>query len=441
MPPRSPATTALSRGSRTAGDPVGSGRYLLIVGDDSLVTCTLPERGEVLIGRDAECEVALVHERISRRHARLHLGEDVIVEDLGSTNGIRVAGRKLDKGERAALPVGESLRLGPYTAILLAGAPDDATRSGELPRAAVIVRDPTPDGANELLTRVAKHGVPVLIQGETGTGKEVLARTIHMLSGRPGEMVAINCAALTGPLLESELFGHEQGAFTGANRAKPGLLEIAGTGTALLDEVGDLPLELQGKLLRALESRQVYRVGGVKPIDLGLRVIAATHKRLTDEVEAGRFRQDLYFRLNGITLEIPPLRDRKSQIPTLAAKFLSETARFGTAAAPRLSPRAIAALIAHDWPGNVRELKLVIDRALLLAPAGEIDARHILLSPARAHPTATPPVDERTRFVELAKQVGGNVSALARELSTSRSQVRRLAARFGVDLEALKRDS
>jgi DNA-binding NtrC family response regulator len=426
----------VSRGSHTAGD---GGRYLLVLGDDSMITRALPASGVVVLGRDSDCDVPLAHEKISRRHARLHLGDDVLVEDLGSTNGIRVAGRKLDKGEKIELPIGESLRLGPYTAIVLSGAPDAQPTDDGVPRAAVIVRDPTVEAADALVTRVAKHNVNVLIAGETGTGKEVLARTIHGLSGRAGELVAINCAALTGPLLESELFGHEQGAFTGATRAKPGLLEIAGNGTALLDEVGDLPLELQGKLLRALESRQVYRVGGVKPVDLSLRVIAATHRRLAEDVAAGRFRQDLFFRLNGITLEIPPLRERRSQIPGLAMQFLAGAAKAAGMAQPRFTARALAALAAHDWPGNVRELRLVVERALLLAPEGDVDVKHILLSPARAQGSvAEAPADERARFVEVARTHHGNVSAIGRELGTSRSQVRRLAMRFGIDLDSLK---
>ncbi|HTJ45383.1 MAG TPA: sigma 54-interacting transcriptional regulator [Kofleriaceae bacterium] len=431
----------MSRGTRAGGDD--SGRYLLVLGDDSMITHALPAEGEVVLGRDGDCDVPLAHEKISRRHVRLHLGVDVVVEDLGSTNGVKLAGRKLGKGERAPLPIGESLRIGPYTAIVLAGSPDGSMSHSDdgVPRAAVTVRDPTIDGASELLRRVAKHGVNILISGETGTGKEVLARTIHVLSGRTGELVAINCAALTGPLLESELFGHEQGAFTGATRAKPGLLEIAGSGTAMLDEVGDLPLELQGKLLRALEARQVYRVGGVKPIDLSLRLIAATHRNLPDDVAAGRFRQDLYFRLNGITLEIPPLRERRSQIPGLALRFLAEASKSAGIAAPTFTARAQAALASHDWPGNVRELRLVIERALLLANGAEIDAKHILLSPARSTPSALAAdgvVDERARFVEVAKAQRGNVSAIGRELGTSRSQVRRLATRFGIDLDSLK---
>ncbi|MCA9674822.1 MAG: sigma 54-interacting transcriptional regulator, partial [Myxococcales bacterium] len=371
---RDRTSTAVSLG---AGEPAPRGRYLLVVGDNRLITTPLPDHGALILGRDADCDVALPHEKISRRHARLVVDDGVTIEDLGSTNGIRVGGARLERGVPAPMPLGESVRLGPFTAIVLASPAGTVVSNDGLPRAALVVRDPTLDGAGELLERVARNSVHVLIQGETGTGKEVLARTLHQLSGRPGELVAINCAALTGDLLESELFGHERGAFTGATRTKPGLLEIAGRGTALLDEIGDLPLELQGKLLRALESRQVYRVGGVQPIDLHLRVLAATHKRLPEAVADGRFRQDLFFRLNGITLELPPLRERRGQIVPLVTRFLDEAARAAGVPAPQLTPATVAALNGHDWPGNVRELRLVIERALLLSGGAPIEVSHL----------------------------------------------------------------
>jgi DNA-binding NtrC family response regulator len=435
---RDPSQTVVSSG---AVPPGGAGRYLLVVGDDKMITVPLPAHGEIVIGRDADCDVPLPHAKISRRHARIQLGPEMSIEDLGSTNGIKVGGTRLERNVSAPLPLGESVRLGPFTAIVMA-APIGAQVSADgLPRAALVVRDPTPEGCGELVARVARHDVNVLIQGETGSGKEVLARTLHQMSGRPGEMVAINCAALTGHLLESELFGHEQGAFTGATRTKPGLLEVAGRGTALLDEIGDLPLELQGKLLRALESRQVYRVGGVRPIDLNLRVIAATHRDLPAEVERGGFRQDLYFRLNGITLAIPPLRDRRGAINVLAQRFLEDAAKAAGVPVPSLTPRAVAALTSHDWPGNVRELRLVIERALLMAGDGPIDSTYMMLSPARAGTApATPSEDEeRARFLAIAKAHKGNASAIGRELGTSRSQVRRLGKRFEIDLDALRK--
>jgi len=404
-----------------------------------MVTRRLPIDGVLVLGRDPDCDLALGDARISRQHARLRsAGGDVWIEDIGSTNGIKIGGVRLARGQAVVLPFGDSVRLGPYTLIVLAdrgAASDDGVRRG-----AVTVRDPSLAGKTELIERIARHAVGVLIQGETGTGKEVLARTLHALSGRPGELLAINCAALTGSLLESELFGHERGAFTGATAAKPGLLEVAGRGTVLLDEIGDVPLELQGKLLRALEARQVYRVGGVQPIALAARVIAASHRALPEQVARGAFREDLYFRLNGITLELVPLRERRETIATLAHEFLVEAAREVGDATPRITAAALAALSGYHWPGNVRELRLVVARALLLAGGGPIEPRHVLLE-AAAGAAPEPAASGQTRegFLAAARAERGNASAIARALGTSRSHVRRLARRFAVDLDELRR--
>jgi two-component system response regulator AtoC len=415
------------------------GRYVLVVGEDHMAVKPLFP-GELVIGRDEACDLALSNARISRRHARLIVGDEVRIEDIGSTNGIKVCGVRLERGVPAPLPLGESVRLGPYILMIIARSAGAAVSDDGLPRPSLVVHDPTLEGKTELIERVARHGVNVLIQGETGSGKDVLARTLHTLSGRTGELVAINCATLTAGLLESELFGHEQGAFTGATRSKPGLLELAAGGTVLLDEVADLPLALQGKLLRALEAGQVYRVGGVEPIQLRARVIAATHRVLLDEVALGTFRQDLYFRLNGITFEVLPLRRRRPSIAVLARRFLDEAARAVGVPTPRMTPAAQAALATHDWPGNVRELRLVIERALLLAGNGAIDAAHVLLSPGRVPVADDPGADERARFVAVARAFRGNTAAMGRALQTSPSQVRRLARRFEIDLDALRKE-
>ncbi len=403
-----------------------------------MTTRPLPLQGELVIGRDPDCDLPLINERISRRHARLLVDRGgVRIEDIGSTNGIKVGAHKLERGRPEPLPVGDGIRLGPYTLIVLAARAAVSEEAAH--RAAVVVRDPSGAGKTELLERIARHGVGVLIRGETGTGKEVLARTLHALSGRPGELVAINCAALTGNLLESELFGHERGAFTGATQTKPGLLEVAGRGTVLLDEIGDLPLELQGKLLRALEARKVFRVGGVQPIELAARMIAASHRSLPELVARGAFREDLYFRLNGITLELLPLRERRGAIADLAHEFLAESAREAGHEQPRFTVAALSSLSAYDWPGNVRELRLVVSRAVLLAGGPVIDAKHILLEAQAAAPAREPSPQSRENFLAVAKTHQGNASAIARELKTSRSHVRRLANRFEIDLEALRR--
>ncbi|MEO7736458.1 MAG: sigma 54-interacting transcriptional regulator, partial [Kofleriaceae bacterium] len=409
-----------------------------VVGDDHMVTRPLPVEGELVLGRDPDCGLPLIDTRISRRHARLLVhGGEVRIEDIGSTNGIKVGGVRLERGHPIALPFGDSVRIGPYTLMVLANraaVTDDGAH-----RAAVVVRDPSLAGKTELLERIARHGVGVLIRGETGTGKEVLARTLHGLSQRPGALVAINCAALTSTLLESELFGHERGAFTGATQPKPGLLEVAGRGTVLLDEIGDLQLELQGKLLRALEARQVYRVGGVQPIELHARVIAASHRSLPALIERGAFREDLYFRINGITLELLPLRERSGAVAKLAHEFLTE------ARGTHFTPAALARLTGYGWPGTVRELRLVVERAALLAGDAAIDVRHVLLEPPRGAASASggageaSPASTRAGFLAVAREHHGNASAIARALQTSRSHVRRLASRLDVDLDELRR--
>jgi Nif-specific regulatory protein len=217
------------------------------------------------------------------------------------------------------------------------------------------------------ILRAAQANSTVLIIGETGTGKELVARAMHRNSPRAGQpFMAVNCAALAETLLESELFGHEKGAFTGAFAQKKGRLEVAAGGTLFLDEIGEMPLQLQVKLLRVLQERQIERVGGTQPVKLDIRLIAATNRNLEDEVRAGRFRPDLYYRLNVVTLKTPPLRERPSDIPVLAMHFAS---KFGAQCGRRIggiSPEAEAYLVHYDWPGNIRELENALERAVVL---------------------------------------------------------------------------
>jgi two-component system, NtrC family, response regulator AtoC len=285
--------------------------------------------------------------------------------------------------------------------------------------AVIVVGEPNLAGATPLLARIAQSDISVLICGEPGTGKEVLARTLHALSGRSGELVAVHAAGL----LESELFGCDRTQTCGA-------LERAGTGTVLLDEVGELPLDLQRKLMHALETRRIYRVGGIQPFALRARVVATSRRPLSELVTRGAFRHDLYLRLNGIALELPPLRERLSQLPALAQDLLADIAREVGAFAPCFTDAALDALDQHDWPDNVRELRLVIARAALLAGPAPIEPHHLMLPPREA---------PRAGFLAVAREHRGNASAIARALSTSRSQVRRLAHRFEVDLDRLRR--
>jgi len=232
----------------------------------------------------------------------------------------------------------------------------------------LITDDPGMKRLLATLDRAAPSDLPVLIQGESGTGKEVIARAVHRRSPRSSfPFVAINCAAVTESIIESELFGHERGAFTGASERKLGLFEAAGRGVMFLDEVGETSPAIQAKLLRVLETKEFFRVGGTRVVRADVRVVSATNKDLREETEEGRFREDLYFRLTGVTLTLPPLRERRDDIPLLARHFLDRAA-----SQKMLSEKAVAALQGYAWPGNVRELLMVIQRAALLCPGQNI---------------------------------------------------------------------
>jgi DNA-binding NtrC family response regulator len=282
--------------------------------------------------------------------------------------------------------------------------------------------------------RVIPHsGVTVLITGETGTGKELLARAIHYNGPRrEAPFVDVNCAAIPGPLLESELFGHEKGAFTGAVAAKPGLFEVANGGTLFLDEIGNLPLDLQGKLLRVLEERNMRRVGGTRTLAIDVRVIAATHVDLVAQVDRGEFRQDLFYRLNVMSIELPALRARPEDIVPLARHFLTKIAGQHGVAVPRLTEEAAAALTARAWPGNVRELRNAMERALVLGPGGVLGPGDF----AETQPIATDrgeiPFPATMREITRAacnamlERCGNNKSEAARRLGISRARLMRL---------------
>jgi DNA-binding NtrC family response regulator len=290
--------------------------------------------------------------------------------------------------------------------------------------------------ALERVARVIPHpGVTVLITGETGTGKELVARAVHYNGPRrDAPFVDVNCAAIPDLLLESELFGHEKGAFTSATATKPGLFELANGGTIFLDEIGHLPLTLQGKLLRALEERTVRRVGGTRSIAVDVRVVAATHVNLAASVRRGEFREDLYYRLEVMSIELPPLRARRGDILPLARHFLARFAEQYGLPNPRLSKAAEQALLERAWPGNVRELRNAIERAVLLASAEELGPE--------AFPLPRSPSDDgngdgpipfpatireiaRAATVEMVKLCGGNKSDAARRLGISRARLLR----------------
>jgi two-component system, NtrC family, response regulator AtoC len=242
----------------------------------------------------------------------------------------------------------------------------------------LIVADERMRAVHDLVARVAQADISVLLLGETGVGKEVIAEMIHRQSSRRAKpLVRLNCAALTETLLESELFGHERGAFTGATHAKPGLLEVASGGVVFLDEIGELPMSMQVKLLRVLDERKVLRVGGLKPRPIDVRVVSATNRDLDLEVRRGTFRLDLLYRLNAMSIVIPPLRERTAEIEPLARNFIRTIAGASGRPPPRLAEDALALLLTYSWPGNVRELRNVIERAVILCTGAEIHAHDL----------------------------------------------------------------
>ncbi|WP_437712868.1 sigma 54-interacting transcriptional regulator [Sorangium sp. So ce448] len=345
-------------------------------------THRLPSEGAVSLGRGNEARLQIRDPSMSRIHAIVKIGEAVFVEDAGSKNGTSVRGRRLAPGERCQLAIGDSFKAGSTTLVLVdaaagvgaanrrSSAPrclEDALPSESLLDESVIIRDGAMKEIYDLARRFAARDTSVLILGETGTGKEILAETIHRHSLRRARpMLRLNCAAFTESLLESELFGYEKGSFSGAVQAKPGLLEAASGGTVFFDEVGEMPLSLQAKLLRVIEDRTVRRVGGVHSRPIDVRFVVATNRDLRQEAERGTFRSDLYYRFNGVSLELPPLRERHSEIEPLMLTFLRRAAKDAGCEPPALSREVREFMHVYPWPGNIRELRNLAERAFVL---------------------------------------------------------------------------
>ncbi len=296
------------------------------------------------------------------------------------------------------------------------------------------------------VARVAPTRSTVLIQGETGTGKELIARAIHYHSDRAqGPFVTVDCGALPETLLESELLGHERGAFTGATAMKRGLFEVGRGGTCFLDEIGDISPAVQSRLLRVLQEHEVKRVGGTEPIKVDVRVIAATNKNLDALVKARRFREDLFYRLSVVRLTLPPLRERADDIPLLAEFFLRKYAREAGKPVERIAPETMAFLCAHPWPGNVRELEHAMERAVVLTQNPTLlpqDLPPDLQAPGPARVAAEAPVlplreMERRHLLFALERAGGNRKRAAEWLGITRRTLYRMAARHGIDLSAL----
>jgi two-component system, NtrC family, response regulator AtoC len=346
----------------------------------------LPEGARVTVGRSRTCDIVIDHTSVSREHVAFHGGRPVQVEDLGSTNGTAVAGLQIPKGTRMPVERGQVVSIGAAVLVVhgayevvaspppTARRPPSSTQRDEPP---IVIVDDAMRELHRIVDLVAKGDISVILLGETGTGKDVLADALHRRSPRSGgPYVRLNCAALPDALLESELFGYERGAFTGAVQAKPGLLEIADGGTLFLDEIGELSLGVQAKFLRVLENREITRVGGLRARRIDVRIICATNRDLAAQVRSAAFRQDLYFRLNGITLTIPPLRSRRSEIAPLAREFVREACVRARRPELPMTAEALAFLENQPWPGNVRELRNAIERAITLCTDDAIDLRH-----------------------------------------------------------------
>ncbi len=396
----------------SSGDDVGP--RLLILEDGNVRAVALPASGSLAVGRVQEADIRIDSDSISRRHAIVHVGDGIEVEDVGSSNGTKVGGQKIERGVRVAVDAGDLIEFGGVSVVVQGAL--DAGRGGANKKT-------TMHRLADVAERVARSEISVLLTGETGVGKEVFARRIHDLSPRGGPFVALNCGALSQQLLESELFGHEAGAFTGAKQTKPGLLETAEGGTIFLDEVGEMPLDAQVRLLRVLEERRVLRVGGLQPRPIDVRFVSASNRDLQKEVAAGGFREDLYYRLNGITLAIPPLRERLGELPKLASTFIEQAAARSGTPAPSLSAAALSRLEGHRWPGNIRELRNVVERAVVLCGDGPIEPEHLF--PSELVGGLTPgaddgPQDERSRIMAALAECAGNQTRAAKLLGISR---------------------
>ena len=438
-------STELTGEAVAAGDEAVAPR-LTAFWDGGSLSRVLPATGALTIGRSSSCDVRIDHTSVSRKHAILHVGAVNKIEDAGSANGTRVAGRGISSGMPMPVSPGEIVEIGSVVLVIQGGDRAAAEQVSAAAKAPPYARpQPRPGGAatstiappgaraNETATQrlerlvrlVAAGNIHVLITGETGVGKEVVAERIHRASRRStAAFYRVEAAALAEALLDRELFG---------DRDKPGLFETASGGTVLVDEVSELPLGTQSKLLRVLERGEVIRVDTVEPRKVDVRFIAATNRDLRSMVSAGAFREDLYFRLNGITIEVPPLRDRREQIVTIATELLAKACTDAGRSPMPLTKESLARLESYDWPGNIRELKNALDRAVLLSPGDELDpmalpAGDAADAAAGARLRNDLAAFERQRIVEALDKCAGNQTKAAQLLGISR---RTLVSRLG----------
>lgn len=474
---------------RRHGDGNSSAETILIVTTPSGFAkgFRVDESDTQVAGRDLNVAISIPDESVSRRHAEFRRSP-LAVRDLGSTNGTRVQGMRITPNAWVPLSVGMVVEIG--DAVVFVRAADAKVEDVVIPskranrrhesQADSVVVDASMVRLYTLVDLVGASRMSVLILGETGVGKEVVANAVHRASDRKNErFLSLNCAAIAPSLLEAELFGFERGAFTGATSAKAGLFESANGGTVFLDEVGEMPLETQAALLRVLESGEVLRVGALKPTTVDVRFVAATHRDLSALAANGRFRLDLLFRLSGVTLAVPALRERLDDIVPLATFFLKRVRKNGVIG---FTGAAISSLTSHAWPGNVRELKNAVERAELLSRGEIIDAHHlsfgvgvaltdnvprtgptVIPPPPRAYPPGpstvprqpthpdthdfvdydgpTPHIGafrtevaelERQRILQALEACGGNQSRAAKQLGISRATLIRRLEAYGV---------
>jgi sigma-54 dependent transcriptional regulator, acetoin dehydrogenase operon transcriptional activator AcoR len=407
---------------------------------------TLDGIDRVVIGRgDArrltrtgrELRVHLADGKASGKHAEIDCRGGYALRDVGSTNGTFLGAARITQ---AALTPGAVFRVGrTFLTVVADGAPVSARAPGGAPPWPFATAHGGFRRELDQLERIAPSSIPVMLLGETGTGKEVLARAAHDRSGRPGPFIAVNCGALPATLIESLLFGHKKGAFSGAVSDEPGFVRKAHRGTLFLDEIGDLPLAAQASLLRVLQEREVTPVGATEPVQVDLRVLCATHRPLDAMVREGRFRADLYSRLSGKITRIPPLRERRFDLGTIVARTLGERAR-----GVRVRVETGLLLLLHDYPHNVRELTQALEAALVLSADGVLrpvdlpeSLRASELGPAARVPVGAPLDEEdqriRDELVRRLAERGGNISQVARDMGKARQQVQRWMRRFGLD--------
>jgi transcriptional regulator with PAS, ATPase and Fis domain len=453
----SEATGAMQQFNEPSAPGQGGGAGLLLLYAEAfanLPTAWPITQNRIVIGREPPADIAISVNAVSRRHAELVWERNgFTLRDLGSTNGTLVDGRLVTE---TRVEAGQEIRVGDAILKLIDQGIDfyaryrlDGAMQPQTPRRSAFSEEMAGgyqvDRIAAELHRIARSNLSVLVLGESGTGKEVVAREVHRLSGRTGEFAAINCAAIPGNLLESELFGFKRGAFSGADRDKPGLIKTAHGGTLLLDEIGDMPLAAQAKLLRVLQAHEVLPLGAARPEPVDVRVLCATHRDLRRMQQEEEFRPDLFARVNEYQLRLPPLRDRKEDLYMLLKTFLRRHGR------PELEPtfRFMTAALHYDWPYNVRELEACAKRCIALVSGRTIDAEdlpdavreemthygtRVSSTPdSEEHEGRSAPSEEELRGMLQRHQ--GNVAAVGRELGKARMQVHRWLKRYDITLD------